>query len=309
MSSQMPMSSGSMGNMHHDMGDHGMGGMGGMGGHDMGGGHSMGGGHDMGGGHSMGGHDMGGMGGMGGMSCSMKMLGNWDTINTCILTSSWRNNTKAKFAGTCIGVAFWVMLTECVRRWAREYDRYIIAQAKRQVQQYEESLLAQNKVDPENGAKQGSRGTFQSLVPGLFTPRAMPAIPGGNGQAATMHRLRPSVFQQIIRAVLYAIQFTSAYLIKLIAMTYNGYLIISIILGALIGYFFATWDTLGSVTLRHATCNPLSVTTREDAGPEETGLWTHGGLAGHAEPQSLATTEVAAADQECHNCQMHTCIS
>ena len=253
--------------------------------------------------------DMGGMGGMGGMSCSMKMLGNWDTINTCILTSSWRNNTKAKFAGTCIGVAFWVMLTECVRRWAREYDRYIIAQAKRQVQQYEESLLAQYKVDPENGAKQGSRGTVQNLVPGLFTPRAMPAIPGGNGQAVSMHRLRPSVFQQIIRAVLYAIQFTSAYLIMLIAMTYNGYLIISIILGALIGYFFSTWDTLGSVTLRHATCNPLSVTTREDAGPEETGLWTHGGLAGHAEPQSLATTEVAAADQECHNCQMHTCIS
>ncbi|PWN52595.1 hypothetical protein IE53DRAFT_405048 [Violaceomyces palustris] len=36
------------------------------------------------------------------------------------------------------------------------------------------------------------------------------------------------------------------YLIMLIAMSFNGYMLISIVLGGLLGHFFSTWDTLGS---------------------------------------------------------------
>ena len=36
------------------------------------------------------------------------------------------------------------------------------------------------------------------------------------------------------------------YLIMLIAMTFNGYIIIAIVLGGIFGHFFSTWDTLGS---------------------------------------------------------------
>lgn len=32
----------------------------------------------------------------------------------------------------------------------------------------------------------------------------------------------------------------------LIAMTFNGYIIIAIVLGGIFGHFFSTWDTLGS---------------------------------------------------------------
>lgn len=39
---------------------------------------------------------------------------------------------------------------------------------------------------------------------------------------------------------------TGQYLIMLIAMTFNGYIIIAIILGGIFGHFFSTWDTLGS---------------------------------------------------------------
>ena len=34
----------------------------------------------------------------------------------------------------------------------------------------------------------------------------------------------------------------------LIAMSYNGYVLISMMLGALIGYFAASWDTLGTIS-------------------------------------------------------------
>lgn len=33
----------------------------------------------------------------------------------------------------------------------------------------------------------------------------------------------------------------------LIAMSYNGYILISIMLGALVGHFFSTWDNLSMV--------------------------------------------------------------
>jgi hypothetical protein len=34
------------------------------------------------------------------------------------------------------------------------------------------------------------------------------------------------------------------YIVMLIAMSYNGYIIIAIVLGGSVGHFFSTWDTL-----------------------------------------------------------------
>jgi copper transporter 1 len=45
-------------------------------------------------------------------------------------------------------------------------------------------------------------------------------------------KFRPNLFQQTIRALLHMMQFAVAYFIMLLAMYYNGYIIISIIVGA-----------------------------------------------------------------------------
>ena len=57
------------------------------------------------------------------------MLWNWYTVDTCFLSSTWHNNTKAKFAGSVIGVFFLVIAIEGLRRLARDYDRHITKQA------------------------------------------------------------------------------------------------------------------------------------------------------------------------------------
>ena len=228
----------SMGNMGDMPGMDGMGDMGDMPGMD---------GMDH-GSHSGGGHDMGGMDMGHGPGCKLSMLGNWNTIGTCILTSSWYNDTHAKFAGTCIGVACWVILTEIVRRWSREFDRYIIAKATRDIvesqstptdrwitEKYKEDFDAEDhraEVD-----RQGP-GTFPSNVltsffhpPGRLSARGIP--------------IHPTLVQQLVRALFYAVQFTSAYLLMLISMSYNGYILLSMMLGALVGHFVSSWDTLG----------------------------------------------------------------
>lgn len=55
---------------------------------------------------------------------------------------------------------------------------------------------------------------------------------------------RPKIWQQGLRALLHTAQFTVAYIIMLLAMTYNGYIIMSIIIGAYLGSFIFSWETL-----------------------------------------------------------------
>lgn len=235
----------SMPELHARHGDemHGMSGMGQMGGMsgmgDMGNSTSSGNSGHMGG--------MSGMGDMGGMSdepmCSMNMLGNWKTIGACFLTRSWMVSTSGQFAGSCIGVAFWVILTECIRRFAREYDRLVIASAL-------ESIAKSQQEFPEKWIENGihSSGSSEEDQSSKSLPaHALGMVFGLPPRALTARglRIRPTFVQQCVRTLLYGIQFTSAYLIMLIAMTYNGYMLLSIILGAMVGYFATTWDTLG----------------------------------------------------------------
>ena len=57
-----------------------------------------------------------------------------------------------------------------------------------------------------------------------------------------MGMARPTLLQQMVRAVLHMLQFGVAYFVMLLAMYYNGYFIICILLGALIGAFAFSWD-------------------------------------------------------------------
>jgi copper transporter 1 len=54
---------------------------------------------------------------------------------------------------------------------------------------------------------------------------------------------RASPLQQFVRAVIHTATFGLAYLIMLLAMYYNGYIIISILIGALLGKFLCDWMT------------------------------------------------------------------
>lgn len=50
--------------------------------------------------------------------------------------------------------------------------------------------------------------------------------------------------QQTIRALLHMLQFALAYFVMLLAMYYNGYLIICIFIGAFLGAFIFSWESV-----------------------------------------------------------------
>jgi len=56
--------------------------------------------------------------------------------------------------------------------------------------------------------------------------------------------LRPNALQQMVRAVLHVLQFAVAYVIMLLAMYYNGYVIICIFIGAFVGFFLFDWEDI-----------------------------------------------------------------
>ncbi|KAI1452826.1 Ctr-domain-containing protein [Annulohypoxylon moriforme] len=162
--------------------------------------------------------DMSGMS-MGGDSCQISMLWNWNTIDACFLASSWHIRSSGMFAGSCIGVILLTMSLEFLRRTVKEYDRYL-------VRKHTSIAVA---AMPSSSKDSDSKDAIASPAPinqGIGNP-------GG---------FRPTIFEQAIRALLHMVQFAVAYFIMLLAMYFNGYIIICIFIGAYIGAFIFHWE-------------------------------------------------------------------
>jgi solute carrier family 31 (copper transporter), member 1 len=155
------------------------------------------------------------------------MLWNWYTVDSCFIARSWRITSKGMFAGSCIGVILLVMVLELLRRAGKEYDRYIVAQ-------YTRSLTSAHSSSPGGAGTPDSSSNHKSAA-----ATAAPAY-----VAADPALFRPSVLQQAVRALLHMCQFAVAYFVMLLAMYYNGYIIICIFIGAFIGYFVFGWESL-----------------------------------------------------------------
>ena len=55
-------------------------------------------------------------------ACKISMLWNWYTIDTCFIARSWKNDTKGKFAGSCIGCFMLVVIAQWLNRISRQLD-------------------------------------------------------------------------------------------------------------------------------------------------------------------------------------------
>ncbi|KAI0433882.1 Ctr copper transporter family-domain-containing protein [Xylaria sp. FL1042] len=181
----------------------------------------------------MGGGMDGGMGGMNatngtdgmhpqGHSCKISMLWNWYTVDACFLSKSWHVHSHGAFAGLCIGVILLVILLEFFRHASRQFDRYLADQAQ------ERTIFTTQSANPSD-------------KPGSPRPKEHHET---QSAAIPVQSVRPNIVQQLIRSLLHTLQFATAYWIMLLAMYFNGYIIICIILGAFIGSFIFQWERL-----------------------------------------------------------------
>ncbi|GAB0144808.1 hypothetical protein EsHS_00005265 [Epichloe bromicola] len=178
---------------------------------------------------------MGGMGG--GTGCKISMLFNLNTIDACFLSSQWRITSSAMFAGSCIGVFLLTLSLEFLRRSIKEYDRYLIRQHVSKCQAVSVSVA----VSPAAAGAGSSTPTTDSLHGGAAKTPATAITSPSRGAVPPF---RPSVLQQAVRAFLHMLAFFVGYILMLLAMYYNGYLLLCIFLGAFFGAFIFQWEAL-----------------------------------------------------------------
>lgn len=208
-------------------------------------------------------HDMGGMGGMGdgckisvsfNSSPALHTVANMDVLCRCcgtgtpsmlvcissalpvtglrtyvisgFISSSWHIRSKGMFAGSCIGVLLLVVALEALRRASREYDAYIARSHQKNNTSFPPLTAASSRLEEANDPNKVY--STQSTTPILQAPTTF----------------TPNVFQQLIRAFLHMAQFAVAYIVMLLAMYYNGYMIICIFLGAFVGAFVFDWHSM-----------------------------------------------------------------
>jgi len=119
------------------------------------------------------------------------------------------------FAATCVGAALLVVCLEFLRRVGHEYDAYLVRQFGRQMRRQQAALA--------------------NAAPASCCDGPMPTV--GTKYAT----FRASALQQFARAVIHGVTLAVAYLVMLLIMYYNGYIFISIILGAILGKFLCDW--------------------------------------------------------------------
>ncbi|KAI1097744.1 Ctr copper transporter family-domain-containing protein [Jackrogersella minutella] len=163
--------------------------------------------------------DMGGSSTGGTNACKISMLWNWYTIDSCFLSSSWHNTTSGMFAGSCIGVILLTMSLELLRRTVKEYDKYLI-------RKHTSTAVSASVSTPKNGDEKEATASSTPANHSMEQPAGF----------------RPTVLEQAVRALLHMVQFAVAYFIMLLAMYYNGYIIICIFIGAYIGAFIFHWE-------------------------------------------------------------------
>lgn len=156
------------------------------------------------------------------------MLWNWQTVDTCFLSETWHVSSNGIFAASCIGTTLLVMILEALRRLGKEYDDWI-------VRGFQAGAVSLSDAFPSQpAALKGKDGSVTKG--GIETTRAV-----RRNRREVVFRASP--LQQVIRSVIHAVAMGLAYIIMLIVMSYNGYIIICVIIGGGLGKFFCDWMT------------------------------------------------------------------
>ncbi|KAI9749560.1 MAG: hypothetical protein M1815_002429 [Lichina confinis] len=146
--------------------------------------------------------------------CQMNMLFTWDTTNLCIVFRQWRITGAASLVFSLLAVAALTAGYEFVREMSRQYEA--------------RQTLRDSKGQPHDENRESS-----SLL--------RPERDGKTGPSAG----------RLGRALFYGVQVFYSLFIMLLFMTYNGWIMLSVTVGAFTGYLI--WGKSSST--RSAACH------------------------------------------------------
>lgn len=212
--------------------------------------------------------------------CRISMLWNWYTINTCFISRTWRNDTVAKFGGSCFGCFLLVFTAQWLNRVARQFDIELLRRhrlkhlARLQSERDVSSEEVKGSVDSDfpgylcSLAKESDWKTTLMVIGKTMSHKWYTNFVGRqyetelerqllDGSLGLSSDIYPTLLDHVIRASIFTVQWTLSYFIMMLFMYYNGYIIICCILGALFGRIFFNYEVLG-------TCGGTNITVAHD---------------------------------------------
>lgn len=168
--------------------------------------------------------------------------------HTGFLSESWHVSSNGAFAASCIGAVLLVMIMEVLRRLGKEYDDWVLRGFQTQAAAVNAAASAATTSTttfalPMKNGGVGGVGGFLRTSPVTTAEAAAAVAVAGSSSGMRMVVFRASPLQQLIRSILHAVSLGLAYIVMLLVMSFNGYIIICVILGAGLGKFFCDWMT------------------------------------------------------------------
>ncbi|KAI1432860.1 Ctr copper transporter family-domain-containing protein [Xylaria sp. CBS 124048] len=165
------------------------------------------------------------------------------TIDGCFVFRAWHIHSRAGFAGLCIGTILIVFILEGLRHGSRQYNRYIIGcyQKQSMLEAHAESC---RRILEVTVRRQAISPVSPAVIANGIKRATLKAAETVSQASVPLSAFDLNLRQKVFRALIHTAQLAVTYLIMFLAMSYNGFIIICIILGAFLGNLFFHWDRL-----------------------------------------------------------------
>lgn len=163
------------------------------------------------------------------MECTMSMLWNWYTNDVCFIAKSWKTSTKGIFAGTCIGV-FGLLLA--INWWRRILSQYKIYCAELRNEEVKEFITAGGIVTKKQASHTQVTPFFKTLRHEWFWRLDKNLCVEVDDKVY----IYPSLFEHLLYCVGDTMEWSVHHCVMLLFMYFNGYVFISCMIGAGVGF-------------------------------------------------------------------------
>ncbi|KAJ4990255.1 ctr copper transporter family protein [Stagonosporopsis vannaccii] len=167
-----------------------------------------------------------------GPKCNMNMLFTWDTTDLCIVFRSWHISGTFSLIVALIGIILLTAGYEAVREASRRYEAHSAKALEGR----------RGGDDLRGGCWVGFPcSVYHTLERQLSPARAKDVLPADES-SSLLHSGRnaggSNAEQQakLVKAALYAVQVFYSFFIMLLFMTYNGWIMLAVAVGAFVGY-------------------------------------------------------------------------
>lgn len=176
------------------------------------------------------------------MSCTMSMLWNWYTKDVCFISDQWKTSTTAKFGGTCVGCFALLLAINWWRRILLQYKIYCAELRREEVGDLIKAgvqINRRNEPFKNNNLDKKNNMFVETMIPFMETWKHDWFWALNKNLTIEVDGklyIYPSVLEHLLNCIGDTMEWSVHHVIMLLFMYFNGYVFISCMIGAGVGF-------------------------------------------------------------------------